>query len=48
LSIKKAENEVLLDKQLLAEGTMSEIEWVFKGCEPLPLLVFFTNKHGER
>jgi hypothetical protein len=28
------ENEVLLDKQLLAEGTMNEIEWVFKGCEP--------------
>jgi hypothetical protein len=23
-----------MDKQLLAEGAMNEIEWVFKGCEP--------------
>jgi hypothetical protein len=25
---------VLLDKALLEQGTMTEIEWVFKACEP--------------
>jgi hypothetical protein len=31
---KDIENEVLLDKALLEQGTMTEIEWVFKACEP--------------
>ncbi len=31
---KDVENEVLLDKALLEQGTMTEIEWVFKACEP--------------
>jgi len=28
------ETEVLLDKILLKDGQMADIEWVFKGCTP--------------
>lgn len=32
------ETEVLLDKEILKNGTMTDIEWVFKGCTPsIPL-----------
>ena len=31
---KDIENEVLLDKTLIEQRIMTDIEWVFKGCEP--------------
>ncbi len=31
---KDIKAEVLADKQLLENGTLIEMEWVFKGCEP--------------
>lgn len=27
-------NEVLRDKELISDGRLVEMEWVFKGCEP--------------